>query len=224
MPRNYYDTLAAERLRLCYELVPPAVREYLRAEIAYILQVVRPGARVLELGCGYGRVLSALAPTGVRLYGIDISLASLLLASSRLSGVRAPRGLLQADALALPFLPAAFDLVFCPQNGISAFHVDQRRLVLAAINVAAPGGRVLFFSYADEFWSHRLEWFRIQAEHGLIGPIDEASTGNGTIVCRDGFTATTVTPAGFVELTRDLGGRASVSVLDGASVVCDISV
>jgi len=224
MSGHYYDALSGDRLRLCYDLTPPAVRKYLDAEVRYILRTITANARVLELGCGYGRVLSALAPATCRLVGIDLSLSSLGHARRGLSHHAGFVGLVQMNALDLGFRAASFDLVCCPQNGISAFHVDQRRLILAAVRVAAPGGRVLFFSYADEFWPHRLEWFRIQAAHGLIGPIDEAATGNGTIACHDGFRATTVTPARFNELTRGIGTVVSVSVLEGASVVCDITV
>src|SRR5947209_3540059 len=45
--------------------------------------------------------------------------------------------------------------------------------------------------YTPQFWEHRLEWFEIQAAHHLIGEIDYQTTGNGTIVCKDGFRATT---------------------------------
>ena len=82
---------------------------------------------------------------------------------------------------------------------------------------------MLFSSYADEFWEHRLEWFRIQSVHGLIGEIDESSTHDGTIVCKDGFTATTVTPGQFEKLTHGLGTDVSIEVVDGSSVFCMIS-
>ena len=82
---------------------------------------------------------------------------------------------------------------------------------------------MLFSSYADEFWEHRLEWFRIQSAHGLVGEIDESATGGGTIVCTDGFTATTVTPHRFSVLARGLGERVSIDVIDGSSVFCGIS-
>jgi hypothetical protein len=53
---------------------------------------------------------------------------------------------------------------------------------------------VLFSSYSPRFWDPRLEGCRIQAEHGVVGEIDEDATGNGVIVCKDGFTAATAPP------------------------------
>ena len=218
----YYDRLSAERLRSCYELAPPEVQAYLDAEVRHILASIRPGARVLELGCGYGRVLGALVARSGWLAGVDLSLSSLALARRQSLG-RSGVALAQMNVAAMAFRPAAFDLICCPQNGISAFHVDQRALIASTLRLVAPGGRALFFSYADAFWPHRLAWFRIQAAHGLVGEIDESATGNGTIVCNDGFKATTIRPESFLELTRGLGTSVAVSVLDGSSVVCTIT-
>jgi SAM-dependent methyltransferase len=83
---------------------------------------------VLELGCGYGRVLLPLAKRAGIAVGVDTSLASLELARRYL----APAGsilLAAMDATRLGFSPRSFDAVCCVQNGISAFHVDQRSLL-----------------------------------------------------------------------------------------------
>ncbi len=221
---SYYDQrLSGDRLARCYALATPAVRRYLEAELAHLLAAIRPGDRVLELGCGYGRVLARLAPAEALLVGVDVALGSLARAVA-LRARRADYLLAAMDATALGLRPGSFDLVCCPQNGVSAFRADPRRLLEEAVRAAAPGGRVQFFSYADEFWEDRLAWFRLQAAEGLIGEIDEAATGAGTIVCRDGFTSTAVTPARFAELARGLGRSVSVSVLAHASVVCDVAV
>ena len=53
----------------------------------------------------------------------------------------------------------------------------RRQELAAAVDVTRPGGRVLFSSYAEAFWDHRLAWFRLQAREGLLGEIDEAATG-----------------------------------------------
>ncbi len=92
------------------------------------------------------------------------------------------------------------DVVLCIQNGISAFHVDQSTLLREVRRVTRSGGKILLSSYSEQFWSHRLEWFRLQAAHGLIGEIDEKATGGGVIVGKDGFHAATVTPEAFYAL------------------------
>lgn len=210
-------------MRLVYKLAPARVRQYLEAEIQFVLDHITPGALLLELGCGYGRVLDRLSAKNPRLFGIDTSLESLQMAFESKSNYCAPI-LLAMDAVELGFRDGCFDLVACIQNGISAFRVDQEQLIREALRVTRSGGRVLFSSYSERFWPDRLEWFRIQADHGLLGEIDVEATGNGVIVCKDGFRATTLGPEDFQELTSRIGVTHRIIEVDGSSIFCDIAV
>jgi len=223
MARYYAERLSADRLRQCYDLAPPRIRRYLYAEIAYVAERIRASDRVLELGCGYGRVIERLAGRAAAVVGIDNSLASLQLGwklLGRLSNVT----LIQMDAAALAFADRAFDVVVCIQNGLSAFNVDQRRLIGECIRVARPGGCVLLSSYAEDFWEHRLEWFRLQADAGLLGEIDLRATGNGVIVCKDGFRATTIGRDDFTALASGFGVDVRIEAVDGSSLFCELLV
>lgn len=218
--RYYSDKLSAKRLRRVYEIATPRVRQYLDAEIDHVLGRIKPEDTVLELGCGYGRVLERLADKAKIAVGIDTAPASLLLAKE-LYGERFL--LAQMDAVKLGFADGSFDAVVCVQNGISAFKVDKPALIRESVRVTKPGGIVLFSSYSEKFWDHRLEWFELQAAEGLLGEIDYEATGDGVIVCKDGFKATTVGPSEFQSLASNLGLRASIVEVDGSSVFCEIT-
>jgi SAM-dependent methyltransferase len=222
MPSYYSNHLAGERLRACYVLAPPRVHQYLETEILHVLSRIRPEDAVLELGCGYGRVLERIAATARVAVGIDSAHVSLQLASEMLHD-RVTFRLLGMDAVALAFRDGVFDVVVCIQNGISAFKVDQRRLFAESVRVTRPGGTVLFSSYSAKFWPHRLEWFELQAQHGLLGEIDRDATGNGVIVCRDGFRATTVDPDEFRTLATGLGVDCRIFEVDASSIFCEIT-
>jgi 2-polyprenyl-6-hydroxyphenyl methylase/3-demethylubiquinone-9 3-methyltransferase len=221
MSDYYSEKLSAERLMRVYELAPPEVQRYLAAEIEFVRQRIHRSDRVLELGCGYGRVLKELAPCAAAAVGIDTSFASLQMGRGFLNGCD-NCSLLQMNAVAPGFKSRQFDIVVCIQNGISAFHVDQPDLISQAVAVTRPGGRVLFSSYSDRFWPYRLEWFRIQAAHGLLGEIDENATANGVIVCKDGFRATTVGPAEFKAMTATLKLSADIAEVAESAVFCEI--
>ncbi|RLB21785.1 MAG: class I SAM-dependent methyltransferase, partial [Deltaproteobacteria bacterium] len=122
------------------------------------------------------------------------------------------------------FRKRVFDRVVCIQNGISAFKVEPRRLVLEALRVTRPGGKVLFSSYSPRFWNERLEWFQRQAELGLLGEIDYEATGNGVIVCKDGFRATTFGAEEFLSLVSDLHVSPQITEVDGSSIFCEMTV
>lgn len=221
---NYYaDHLSAERLRRCYEIAPPRVKRYLEAEIAHVLERIRSTDSVLELGCGYGRVLQRLLEKAGSVTGIDNSLPSLLMAHALLGHLPSCR-LVMMDAGRLGFLDKKFDVVVCIQNGPSSLKVDLKTLSLESARVTRQGGRVLFSSYSPHFWDERLEWFRLQAEEGLIGEIEEEATGNGIIVCKDGFRATTFGTDDFLSAAGSLGLTPLVEEVDGSSLFCELSL
>ena len=220
MTQDYYaKKLSAERLRKVYEVASPRVRQYLEEEIRFVLDRIEPDARVLELGCGYGRVLEKLRAGTKRIVGIDTSWESLKMAAEE---GRAGSSLLLMNAAYLGLGSETLDLVACIQNGISAFKVDPLGLMREALRVTRAGGRVLFSSYSEKFWPHRLEWFREQARNRLLGEIDEETTGNGVIVCKDGFRATTFSPDDFHALASRLGVTAEIFEVDESSIFCEI--
>jgi SAM-dependent methyltransferase len=221
-PGYYEQGLAAERLQRCYELAPPRTRQYLEGELAHVVGHVHPDDIVLELGCGYGRILPALCRKARLVVGIDSSRPSIELGRKLLAPVSNCR-LFEMNAIDLRFPDGFFDIVVCIQNGISAFHVDQLTLIREAARVTRKGGRALFSTYSGRFWEHRLEWFRLQAEAGLVGPIDWSRTRDGTIVCTDGFTATTVGPERFCELAAATNLDATVVEVDESSLFCEFT-
>lgn len=103
------------------------------------------GPRVLELGCGSGRLLGPLAAAGNQITGVDSSAEMLQRAQARSHSAIA-RGevtLVQGDMRDLSALvPESYDLVVIPLNGL--LHVDdaqaQRRVLLQAAHVLRHGG------------------------------------------------------------------------------------
>jgi len=221
--KSYYDDkLSAARLARCYEIAPPRVQEYLEAEINHVLGKISPGSQVLELGCGYGRVLQRIAGKAGSVMGIDTSLSSLLLAQELLR--HAPNCfLLEMHALRLALAEDVFDAVVCVQNGISAFHVEGADVIRESIRVTKGGGRVFLSSYSEKFWKHRLEWFQLQSDAGLVGEIDFEKTAKGVIVCKDGFVSGTVGIFEFRSMTREFSdAEVDITEVDESSLFCEI--
>lgn len=103
------------------------------------------GARVLELGSGDGKTLSAMPP-GWKVVALDISLPALQLCNRSLT--HSDR--IQADAKQLPFKSESFE-------GVFAYHVTghlclsgRRALAGEVSRVLKPGGRLFFREFARD--------------------------------------------------------------------------
>jgi SAM-dependent methyltransferase len=223
MNSYYGEKLHGHRLKHCYALAPPRVKQYLDAEIQFVLERISPYCRVLELGCGYGRVLQHLTNRRRMVFGIDIAQANAELAQ-RISLEYPKCHVFVMDATFMGFKDSAFDCVICVQNGIAAFNVDPKQLISESVRVTKDRGLIILSSYSSKIWPERLQWFRLQAEAGLLGEIDWHRTRSGTIVCKDGFTATTVDPGMFRELVVDFPVDVSIEEVDGSSICCVLTV
>ena len=116
--------------------------ERVREADARLLGDVR-GRRILELGCGAAAAARWLRRHGAEVVAMDLSAGMLrhARAAADRSGVRVP--LVQADALALPFRDAAFDVV-CTAFGAIPFVADSGAVMREVARVLRPGGRWVF--------------------------------------------------------------------------------
>jgi ubiquinone/menaquinone biosynthesis C-methylase UbiE len=121
------------------------------------LAIARGAARVLELGCGTGRLL-AEAEAAARV-GIDVSPAMTRVARGRKLAVAV------ADAHALPFPDGAFDAVIAGKGVFR--YLDYDRAMAACARVLAPGGRLGVHQYAARTFSPRQLLGRARAPEPL---------------------------------------------------------
>lgn len=103
---------------------------------------VRPGDRVIDVGCGTGTLLQLLADTGPRCwtYGVDADLAMLVQARQKLAQAQGRAVLAAAFAEHLPFALASFDGAL---SSLFFHHLSSMAKVAAlrAIHdVLRPGG------------------------------------------------------------------------------------
>jgi SAM-dependent methyltransferase len=124
-----------------FSYYPPSVtREIL--EVLLRKTGVRPGARILDVGCATGYYSGILAAMGYEVTGIDISATGIGKARELYPHLRFE----VMDATRMTFEEASFDLVFA--LGVSVANTrDMKRLhefIAHLQHFAAPGGAVLF--------------------------------------------------------------------------------
>lgn len=130
-----------DEIAALYDAVP------FTADIPFYLDLVAGAGRVLELGCGTGRLLLPLAEAGFQVVGVDASRAMLARAQRRLAD--APRELrarveLREGEMRDLELAGRFDLVVVATK--TFFYLmtpsDQRRMLSAVARLLEAGGIV----------------------------------------------------------------------------------
>ncbi len=125
----------------------PGNSELYGAEARFIKALVRPGMRVLDLGCGEGRVAKALLNLQVQVWAVDPNAGAL--EKFRASVKPSPNLVIsEGDARSLAFPKGFFDAVIFAFNGVDYIHPESGRLkALAEIKrVLKAGGYFLFSS------------------------------------------------------------------------------
>jgi SAM-dependent methyltransferase len=105
---------------------------------ALLLSAVRPGDRVLDLGCGAGRFLAALAEAGAEPVGVEVSAAALERARRNAPGAELA---LVAPGGPLPLDHGSVDLVWCSE--VLEHVADTAALLVEVRRVLRRGGRAL---------------------------------------------------------------------------------
>jgi SAM-dependent methyltransferase len=106
--------------------------------------------RVLDVGCGGGRILGYLVALGGEAHGIDISSTMVEHCRRRFPGADVEVG----DLLALgQSVSGPFDVVLLSDNVLDVFDDAQRRTVLDDVHgLLAPGGMIVFSSHNLAAW------------------------------------------------------------------------
>ena len=115
-----------------------------RQQLSYDLLGARAGMRLLDVGCGIGddvRALAALVGASGRVVGLDNSEAMLAKARELSAEAQYPGEFVLGDLLALPFDDATFD--GCRAERVLIHCADPARALVEMARVTRPGGVVV---------------------------------------------------------------------------------
>lgn len=110
-----------------------------RAMIAHFASQLRPPRRILDAGCGPGRMMPQLASLGCRVEGIDLTPAMIAEARAHHSEYPSTVGSLTQ----LPYANSSFDGYFSWYSSIHSVDDDLPTIFNEAYRVLAPGGLAL---------------------------------------------------------------------------------
>ena len=152
---------------------------------------IKPGFKVLDIGCGSGRHLGEISRfQDVLAVGSDLCLEDLKQAGERLRFHEqvgehggGPWGLLVCDITGLPYSDQTFDLVICSE--VMEHIPDHRQAASELVRVLKPGGNLvvsvprflperLCWALSDEYYNSNGGHLRIYKKDQVVKLVEEA--------------------------------------------------
>lgn len=134
---------------------PPPIRKFLEDELALVRNLLPPGSRVLDFGCGMGRHLIALHSHLGPSVGFDFETA--YIKEARRSGAGTNSVFFVADATSVP-LSARFDAAICLTNTWGTMS-DKLGVTSEMRRLSPSPGTRLVTVYSECSVSARREWY-----------------------------------------------------------------
>jgi len=135
---------------------PESIREFIESEIAYLSENVKATQVILEVGCGYGRLLEIIGGNANLAVGLDFSWSLLKRAKSDLANIQS---VLLALALAqqIPFKDGSFNCALC----VNATFGNMPGLELAVLaemkRTLKPGGKIILSVFSENAREAQIE-------------------------------------------------------------------
>lgn len=139
---------------------------------------IAPGCQLLDVACGSGQVALMAARDGIEVTGVDIASNSVERARARAQAAGLRARFEEADAEALPFDDASFDMVV---SLIGAMFAPRPQVVAKELlRVCAPGGTIAMANWTPQGFIGQMfkTVSRFIAPSGMPAPVlwgDEAS-------------------------------------------------
>ena len=159
-----------DRAAAYYDQTRPLPEPVAKEGIQAILDLMRPQARVLEVGAGTGRISIPLLERGLDLIGCDLSPKML----SRLREKSASARIVQADAVQLPFPSASFEGVITVHvlhlipSWRDALHELRRLLVPGGAYLNVTTWATAGVSPRDQMRQHWRRWLESQGVNAYL--------------------------------------------------------
>ena len=143
------------------------VRDFFYGDIECIKRFVKPGRNVLEVGCGYGRLLFPLSEKSSKVVGIDFSKKELSQAKRNFRKIKNVK-FYYMNATKIHFGKLKFDYVLLMNNALGNMPGIEKKVIGQMIKAAKNGGRIFIRVFSEKAKTAQLKNYKKLGMKGII--------------------------------------------------------
>lgn len=197
--RKFYETFDFKKMLIDS---PKLILDFLSGEIAFIEKHFKSNSSILEIGCGYGRLLEILASKSSKLIGIDFSKRMVGLSKQNLSKIQnVSVELMEADRLS--FKNESFDYVVCLDGGFGNMPNIELDVLKEMKRTCKKGGEIIVSVFSEDAKEVQKENY---GRIGLTGIRDDGEAIHTT----EGFYSRRFTREGLMGLFNNIGLKCEI--------------
>jgi ubiquinone/menaquinone biosynthesis C-methylase UbiE len=123
-----------------------------RLSEAFAYAAVRPGMKVLDVGCGRGEILRHVTKLGARAYGVDYAEVAVKLSREATRDGSSPIGVYRTDAKRLPYPSHVFDRLLMFDVVEHLYPWELYAALRDAQRVLIPGGMIVVHTAPNRWY------------------------------------------------------------------------
>jgi 2-polyprenyl-6-hydroxyphenyl methylase/3-demethylubiquinone-9 3-methyltransferase len=197
-------------LKVC----PPLISDWVQKETLWLQKNIKRGSIVLDMGCGWGRDLKAIAKIVKKGIGIDNDSEIIKEAKGNLSKFKNIE-LFVENAKKTHFNDNTFDYVLCLGNTFGNFGKDKYKILREMKRVAKKNGKIIISVYSEKALPVRMEGYR-----KVVLQIKKIIK-EGTVYTKEGFILEQFSKRKIRKIFSKVGLNAKIIELNPISYICE---
>lgn len=181
---------------------PKLIQEFLDGEVKFIEEHIKPNKKILEIGCGYGRLLKILSKNANNVSGIDFSKSLLKKAKENLKDKKNVQ-ILEMNAKNLSFKDDFFDYSLCLDASFGNMPKIEKEVLKEMKRVTKKEGEIIISVFSENAKEAQIENYK------RIGLTDIKEDGKA-IITSEGMYSRRFTKEDLLNLFKEIGMECTI--------------
>jgi len=212
--RKQKNKTIAEWWKEFLNVCPFLISDWIKKETLWLLQNIKRDSVVLDVGCGWGRDLKAIAKIVKKGVGIDNDLEIIKIAKRKLAKFKNIE-VFPENAKKMHFGDNIFDYVLCLGDTFGNFGKDKYKILKEMKRAAKKNGKIVISVYSKKALPERIKGYK------KVGWKIKKITKEGTVYTKDGIVSEQFSKRKIKEIFKKAGLNTKIIELNPISYICE---